>query len=266
MFRIRQHSTVTTSLESAMHLLRLYAALLLGTSLSLAAVSETSRFDSNTCTVVACSTPGLNGLPGRDGKDGTKGEKGDPGVAVRGQQGPPGKAGPPGPHGIQGPTGQKGQKGDTTAVDTIQRKVTALENTIQTLQADLSKNKKILMLQGAISVGQKTFVSTGKHDTFANGKTLCASAGAALATPRNVAENTALTEVMKRKSEHAFLDINDRQTEGKFVYSNGETVGYTNWAGGEPNNDNNEDCVILNESSRWIDVPCHYKYLIICEI
>ncbi|KAJ7324375.1 hypothetical protein JRQ81_017395 [Phrynocephalus forsythii] len=245
---------------SAMHFAQLYTALLLGALLSFAAGLEPSRCDTNTCTVVACGTPG------RDGKDGAKGEKGDPGVAVRGQQGSPGKAGPPGSPGIQGPTGHKGQKGDTTDVDAIQRKVTALEKMIQTLQADISKNKKILLLQGATRVGEKTFVPTGRHETFANGIALCTSVGAVLASPRNVAENTALTDIVKRNSKPAFLDINDRQTEGRFVHLNGATVGYTNWNTREPNNLNNEDCVLVHENSRWNDIDCDYKGLIICEV
>jgi mannose-binding lectin len=34
----------------------------------------------NSCPVVTCSSPGLNGFPGKDGRDGAKGEKGEPGV------------------------------------------------------------------------------------------------------------------------------------------------------------------------------------------
>ena len=34
----------------------------------------------NTCSVIACGSPGLNGFPGKDGHDGAKGEKGEPGM------------------------------------------------------------------------------------------------------------------------------------------------------------------------------------------
>ncbi|XP_061490955.1 mannose-binding protein-like [Rhineura floridana] len=250
-----------------MYLLQFFIAVMLGTSLALASVPETSRCETNTCTLMACGNPGLNGLPGRDGKDGLKGEKGDQGVQVKGQQGFPGKAGPPGLPGIAGPSGQKGQKGEATAVDAVQRQVTALERDIQTLQADLTKYKKILWLQGAMRVGGKIFVSTGQQDTFSNGKKMCANAGAVLASPKSAAENTALKEVLKRSSKFAFLDINDIQTEGRFVYLNGAPVGYTNWKQGEPNDHNhNEDCVIVLEDALWNDVGCEFKALIVCEI
>ena len=34
----------------------------------------------NTCLVISCNSPGINGLPGKDGHDGAKGEKGAPGT------------------------------------------------------------------------------------------------------------------------------------------------------------------------------------------
>ncbi|XP_053164242.1 mannose-binding protein-like isoform X2 [Hemicordylus capensis] len=207
-----------------MYLLQMFNALMLGTSLALASVAVPSEHGPNTCTVMACGNPGLNGLPGRDGRDGIKGEKGDSGAILRGQQGFPGKAGPPGAHGAQGAQGtpgQKGQKGESTAVDAVQRQVTALERNIQTLQADLRKIKNVLSLQGALRVGGKTFVSTGWQETFSAGRDLCAKEGAALASPRNAAENTALQEIVKKNSKYAFLDINDIQSEGTFVYLNG---------------------------------------------
>ncbi|XP_054838741.1 mannose-binding protein-like [Eublepharis macularius] len=250
-----------------MYLLQLFTALVVGTSLVCAAAADASRSEANTCTVMACGNPGLNGLPGRDGKDGTKGEKGDQGVGLKGQQGYPGKAGPPGPTGMQGPPGQKGQKGETAATDSLQRRVTALENNLQALQAELNKSKKLVLLQG-LTVGQKTFISTHQQDTFSNGRALCAKAGAAVACPKNAAENTAVQELAKKDSKPAFLDITDTQTEGRFVYPNGSPVGYTNWKKGEPNNYNGvEDCtIILHENAEWNDYNCNSKWLIICEL
>ncbi|KAL7979070.1 hypothetical protein Chor_015094 [Crotalus horridus] len=144
-----------------MFFLQVFKTLLLlfsGLSLVLAASPETRSWDTNSCTVLACGNPGSAGLPGRDGRDGAKGEKGDMGLQVKGQQGVPGKAGPSGPKGNTGAPGQKGQKGEMTGrkvmvsfdcmkrkgtVDTVQRQVAALEKTVQTLQAQLSKSQKI---------------------------------------------------------------------------------------------------------------------------
>ncbi|XP_063163785.1 mannose-binding protein-like [Candoia aspera] len=239
--------------------------LLLGAWLALATVPETRNCDTNSCTVLACGNPGLNGLPGRDGRDGAKGEKGDPGLQVKGQQGFPGKAGPPGPQGFPGVPGQKGQKGDLAAVDTVQRQVTALEKTVQTLQAELSKSRKIFTMQGVTTVGGKTFVSTGQSDTFMSGKTFCSNSGGALATPKTAAENAALAAMARKNAKPIFLGMSDLQTEGKFVYLNGETLRYTNWKSGEPNDVNNEDCVTISEDALWNDLSCDHKVLIICE-
>ncbi|XP_070801397.1 mannose-binding protein-like [Pituophis catenifer annectens] len=240
--------------------------LFLGASVALAAAPETKGWDTNSCTVLACGNPGVAGLPGRDGRDGAKGEKGDTGLQVKGQQGVPGKAGPAGPKGSTGAQGQKGQKGEMSAVDTVQRQVAALEKTIQTLQAEVSKSKKIFAMQGVTTIGGKTFVSTGQSDNFANGKALCSNAGGALAVARNVAENTALAAIAKKNGKHIYLGMSDLQTEGKFVYLNGQAVSYTKWKSSEPNNfKNGEDCVILLPDTQWNDINCDHQTLIVCE-
>nr|XP_060625019.1 mannose-binding protein-like [Anolis sagrei ordinatus]XP_060625020.1 mannose-binding protein-like [Anolis sagrei ordinatus]XP_060625021.1 mannose-binding protein-like [Anolis sagrei ordinatus]XP_060625022.1 mannose-binding protein-like [Anolis sagrei ordinatus]XP_060625023.1 mannose-binding protein-like [Anolis sagrei ordinatus]XP_060625024.1 mannose-binding protein-like [Anolis sagrei ordinatus] len=256
-----------------MYVLKLLGCLVLGSSLTLSAVSESSRCEPNSCTVMACGNPGLNGLPGRDGKDGIKGEKGDPGDSMRGPQGPPGKAGPPGSPGtpgipgIKGNPGQKGQKGDAAALDAIQRQVAALEQITRTLQEDLRKSRKRLLWQGAVSVGEKIFVSTGQQESFFKGRDLCASAGGKLASPKNEAENRALTEMVKKNYKYAFLGINDIQTEGTFVDLNGAPLRYTNWKSGEPNDYNdNEDCVIVLDNQLWNDFNCEHKSPIFCEV
>ncbi|XP_048362422.1 mannose-binding protein C [Sphaerodactylus townsendi] len=253
-----------------MHLLQLFTALVLGTSLGCAAASEEFRPEANTCPqVITCGNPGLNGLPGRDGRDGAKGEKGDQGVGVRGQQGFPGKAGPPGPVGERGEAGvqgQKGEKGETPATDIFQQQIYALESRFQELHDECNNYKQAVLLQG-MTVGQKTFISTHQHDTFANGRARCAKAGAALACPMNADENAAVQELAKRGAKFAFLNVNDLQTEGLFVYENGKALGYTNWKKGEPNNyGGNEDCVvIIPENAQWNDFNCEQRGLIICE-
>uniref|UniRef100_A0A670YUA2 C-type lectin domain-containing protein n=1 Tax=Pseudonaja textilis TaxID=8673 RepID=A0A670YUA2_PSETE len=237
--------------------------LFLGASLILAAAPETRSSDPNSCPVLACGNPGIAGLPGRDGRDGAKGEKGDTGLQVKGQPGFPGKAGPAGPKGNTGAPGQKGQKGEMSAVDTVQRQVAALEKTVQTLQAEV---RKIFAMLGATTVGGKTFVFTGQTHNFASGKALCSNAGGALAVAMNVAENTALAAMAKRNGKQIYLGMSDLQTEGQFVYLNGQAVRYTNWKRSEPNNLNNEDCVVLIPDTLWNDISCDHQTHIVCEL
>ncbi|XP_009330977.1 PREDICTED: LOW QUALITY PROTEIN: pulmonary surfactant-associated protein D [Pygoscelis adeliae] len=217
--------------------------------------------------VIQCSAPAVNGLPGRDGRDGPKGERGEPGEGLRGLQVFPGKAGPPGIKGALGPQGEKGKKGERGIVvtDDLQRQVTALETKVQVLEAELNRYKKALILKNMKSTGKKKIVSTGKDDTFDNGKPLCAKAGSALASPRNEAENTALEDLV-RPSKQAYLGISDEQTEGRFMYRNGGAVTYRNWNAGEPNNLKNEDCAVIQDSGKWNYVNCsNSRALIICE-
>lgn len=116
-------------------------------------------------------------------------------------------------------------------------------------------------------VGQKTFFSTRLHSTFATGRSLCAEAGTAMASPKNAAENAAVHELTKRDSKSAFLDITDIQREGTFMYADGVPVRYTNWKQGEPNDAHkSEDCTTITaENGQWNDLSCDSKSLIICE-
>lgn len=60
-----------------------------------------------------------------------------------------------------------------------------------------------------------------------------------------------------------WIGVNDMNEEGNFVNMLNETVNYTNWASGEPNNAislyyglrNGCDCVMIT-SGKWYDTPC----------
>ena len=57
----------------------------------------------------------------------------------------------------------------------------------------------------------------------------------------------------------AWIGYNDISDEGSFVWVTGEPTTYTNWAGGEPNNQlGTEDCVEFNRFGvgLWNDLPC----------
>ena len=54
-------------------------------------------------------------------------------------------------------------------------------------------------------------------------------------------------------SNDFWLGYNDRQSEGNFVWSNGEVTNYENWNTGEPNNAGNEDYVQMTATGKWND-------------
>ncbi|KAK4821124.1 hypothetical protein QYF61_013510 [Mycteria americana] len=262
-----QQALAQRSVDLAMTLFQPFNASVLWLSL-LMVISSVNRDKPEekmySCPVIQCSAPAVNGLPGRDGRDGPKGE------GLRSLQGFPREVGPPEIKGDLGPQREKGQKGECGIVvtDDLQRQVTALETKVRVLEDGLNRYKKDSLhanpanLLKAISfdfkkiksIGKKIFVSTGKEDTFDNGKSLCAKAGSAFASPRNEAENTVLKDL--RPSKQAYMGICDEQTEGMFMYLNGGAVTYRNWNAGEPNNLKNEDCAVIQDSGKWNDVNC----------
>ncbi|XP_008829318.1 mannose-binding protein C [Nannospalax galili] len=215
----------------------------------------------DTCSVIACGSPGLNGFPGKDGHDGAKGEKGEPGEGLRGLQGPPGKAGPPGSPGIpgsRGAVGPKGDRGETGECDTGM-----LNSEIAALRSELNIIKKWLFFTLVEEVEKKFFVSSGRKMSFNAVKSLCSQFQASVATPRNAEENTAIQNVAK---DVAFLGITDEENEGQFVDITGNKISYSNWNSGEPNNANSqENCVVLLLDGTWNDIACSNSFVAVCE-
>jgi hypothetical protein len=74
--------------------------------------------------------------------------------------------------------------------------------------------------------------------------------GGHLATIGSAAENSFFNGLGQ-----AWIGLIDKDEEGIFVWSNGEPVTYINWCGGEPNNSDNEDYVMINWQSNgcWND-------------
>jgi len=64
-----------------------------------------------------------------------------------------------------------------------------------------------------------------------------------------------------------WIGFNDIETEGTFVWSNGDPVTWTHWAGGEPNNaGGGEDCMEIRwRGYAWNDNRCHSPHPYVCE-
>lgn len=118
-----------------------------------------------------------------------------------------------------------------------------------------------------VRVGQKSFLSKGAEGNYENSKEACFHLGGQIASPRNAAENNALSKMAAKLGKYIYLGINDRETEGVFQYLSGERVQYSNWAASEPNNQTEqEDCVEMYTDGRWNDKRCSENRLIICEL
>ncbi|MBI1320062.1 MAG: DNRLRE domain-containing protein [Candidatus Hydrogenedens sp.] len=91
--------------------------------------------------------------------------------------------------------------------------------------------------------------------THAEASELAACAGGYLATVNDAAENQWLVDNFVSVYGDAFLGYNDIASEGNFVWASGETPGYENWNGGEPNNfGGNENAVQIAGNGKWNDV------------
>merc|ERR1719264_2195240 len=80
-------------------------------------------------------------------------------------------------------------------------------------------------------------------------------------------ENRAIVAEMQRQNSFSrkinfWLGINDRHSEGHWVLeSTGESVVFTNWQSGEPNNRGNpgsENCAYITMYNVWNDLDCNY--------
>jgi hypothetical protein len=79
--------------------------------------------------------------------------------------------------------------------------------------------------------------------------------GGHLVTINDAAENLWVLGNMVAPVDTAWLGYNDYAVEGNFVWSSGETPGYTNWAPGEPNNFFGfEDGTQMYNNGQWNDI------------
>lgn len=142
----------------------------------------------------------------------------------------------------------------------------ALQTQVQRLQNDFSQYKKVVLFPDGRSVGTKIFKTGGFDKTFADAQQICTQAGGQLASPRSAAENEAVRQLASAQNKSAFLSMTDAKTEGKFTYPSGESLVYSNWAPGEPNNSSNrEDCIEIFVNGKWNDTECKGTRLVICE-
>ncbi|XP_054436456.1 pulmonary surfactant-associated protein D, partial [Pteronotus mesoamericanus] len=226
--------------------------------------------------------PGMQGSVGSRGPPGLKGEKGVPGergapgnageagpAGAMGSQGPPGARGPPGLKGDRGAPGDRGAKGESGLPDAtaLRRQVEALQGQVQRLEGAFNRYRKVDLFPDGRGVGEKIFKIGGFEKSFQEAQQVCRQAGGELPSPRSAAENEALQQLVAAQNKGAaFLSMTDSKTEGKFTYPTGETLVYSNWAPGEPNNDGGEeDCVEIFDNGKWNDKSCGDKRLVICE-
>jgi hypothetical protein len=89
--------------------------------------------------------------------------------------------------------------------------------------------------------------------TWGTAKAGAAGLGGYLASVTSAAEQSFVTTSVAPSSTAFWIGGTDEQTEGTWLWVNGDAWGYTNWNGGEPNNSGNEDYLMMNTNGTWND-------------
>ncbi|XP_014399685.1 PREDICTED: pulmonary surfactant-associated protein D-like [Myotis brandtii] len=152
-------------------------------------------------------------------------------------------------------------------ISALWQQLEALQGQVRRLQGAFLQYKKVELFPNGRGVGQKVFKSGGFLKTFYEARQVCAQAGGQMPSPRSAAENHALQLLLEAENKGAaFLSMTDFKTKGRFTYPGGKPLVYSNWAPGEPNDENgNEHCVEIFTNGKWNDKPCGAKRLVICE-
>ena len=99
-----------------------------------------------------------------------------------------------------------------------------------------------------------------------NAFTAAASVGGQVATITSATENSFVRSAANAAgyAVNYVIGINDVAVEGTFVGGSGETISYTNWNTGEPNNSGNEDYTQVYSTGLWNDIGSggSYNYIL----
>ncbi|MBN2498724.1 MAG: hypothetical protein JXR96_29305 [Deltaproteobacteria bacterium] len=100
---------------------------------------------------------------------------------------------------------------------------------------------------------------------WSGGHSACLALGMDYAAVSSSGEMSFLVRFRDETENNRYLWLGLHYDEGAaaFVWTNGETVTYTNWASGEPND--NSCCAVYRQSSYWYDNPCEQGYVPACE-
>ena len=101
------------------------------------------------------------------------------------------------------------------------------------------------------------FAALKADGNWAQARKNCQKWGGELAGLRNADDNALGRKVADAAcgKASAWIGLNDRAQEGKFVWANGLGSAFGNWNGGEPNDYGNEDAVEMVPDGGWNDLP-----------
>ncbi|CAH1224628.1 ADAMTS9 [Branchiostoma lanceolatum] len=123
-------------------------------------------------------------------------------------------------------------------------------------------------VSGYVHVNGACYKGFAEPKTYDDARQRCAADGGLLAMPTDRATNRFISNLHRASS---WLGLTDANSEGRWVFEDGQTLkssGFANWGRHEPNNaDGNEDCAeVLSTRSLWNDVPCNSTKGFTCQI
>ncbi len=102
--------------------------------------------------------------------------------------------------------------------------------------------------------------------TWMEAKAYCENLGGYLVTITSQAEQDFICETFSKKHGTAMIGLSDAETEGVWKWVTGENFSFSNWDSGEPNNEWDEDYVLINSDGTWNDAHLDKeKWIFICE-
>ena len=105
--------------------------------------------------------------------------------------------------------------------------------------------------------------------TWHEAREVCQLYGGDLASVASKQDEEKINQLLSAFVNHEgfWFGLNDIETEGTYVWSDGSEYFYTNWKDGEPNNSGgNEDCMLAGLGMKWVDAPCGGKAYSVCRI
>uniref|UniRef100_A0A1Q3G035 Putative cpij000440 serine protease n=1 Tax=Culex tarsalis TaxID=7177 RepID=A0A1Q3G035_CULTA len=137
---------------------------------------------------------------------------------------------------------------------------------------------KFWVLLAAVSLvdgnTQRKYVAMAEKKNFLEAWRGCQFFGLQLASIRTEEENEQLRHLLvqpEHNSSTFWLGGTDLGLEGHWIWitSNSLLIAFSNWAFGNPDNSNNQDCMVVgsdaNDPTMWDDIQCAENHKYICE-
>ncbi|XP_032906729.1 CD209 antigen-like protein C [Amblyraja radiata] len=140
-----------------------------------------------------------------------------------------------------------------------------LSSSVAGFQVEVSHLKKLLSCpHGWVNFKQSCYLFPSSSHTWEEAQKSCMSADAHLVVINNAEEQ----DFLKKKDRvRRWIGLTDKASEGDWRWVDG--TDYKSfakfWNKGEPNNENDEDCVEMYIGGNWNDLPCNGTLGWICE-